>query len=462
MTDASQGKRPLRVAIVGAGPAGFYAAAALLAAKGVAVEVDLIERLPAPFGLVRFGVAPDHQRIKRASAAFERTVADPACRFLGNVEVGRDVTVDELLGMYDQVLITTGSASDRKLGIPGEDLAGCHGAAGFVGWYNGHPDFADEHFELSSPRVVVVGVGNVALDVTRILLRDPEELAATDITSYALEALRKSNVREVVLLGRRGPAEAAFDAQELAAIAELDGVDVIVDPAQIEPALAELGPHDHMLREKVELMAKLAERGPRGAPRRAVLRFLASPVELMGRGGRLEAVRVEDNELLPDPGGHRQAYGTGRFELLPTRLVLRSIGYRAVPIPGVPFDDRAGRIPHRDGRVTDVTGTTVVPRLYVAGWIKRGPTGLIGTNKKDAQETVAGMLEDAAELKNVPHSPRAIDRLLSARGVRVVGIAEWRLLDALEQQAGRRLGKVREKLVGLESTWDAIERARPA
>lgn len=462
MTDVNQTRRPLRVAIVGAGPAGFYAAAALIAAPDIEARVDLLERLPAPYGLVRFGVAPDHQRIKRASAAFERIAASPQCRLLGNVEVGRDVTIAELLEMYDQVLITTGSASDRKLGIPGEELAGCHGAAAFVGWYNGHPDFAGEHFELSAPRVVVAGVGNVALDVTRILLRDPEELASTDITGYALDALRRSKVREVVVLGRRGPAEAAFDAQELEAIADLDGVDVVVDPAQIAPALRELGPHAHMVREKVELMAKLAQRGPTGAPRRAVLRFLASPVELIGRHGRLEAVRLEDNELVEGPDGRLQARGTGRYELLPTKLLLRSIGYRAVPIPGVPFDERVGRVPHRDGRVTDVTDSSVVPRLYVAGWIKRGPTGLIGTNKKDAQQTVACMLADVPGLPRREQPARAIDRLLSERGVRVVGIAEWRLLDALEQQAGRRLGKVREKLVGLESTWEAIERARPA
>lgn len=450
--------RPLRVAIVGAGPAGFYAAAALIEAPGVDVEVDLFERLPAPFGLVRFGVAPDHQRIKRASVAFERTVASDRCRFLGNVEVGRDVSVDELMQLYDQVLLTTGSATDRKLGIPGEDLPGCHGAAAFVGWYNGHPDFAAEHFDLAAPRVVVVGVGNVALDVTRILVRDAEELATTDITSYALHALRKSRVREVVLLGRRGPTEAAFDAQELSAIAELDGVDVIVDPAEIAPALAQLGPHEHTVREKVELMARLARQGPSGAPRRVVLRFLVSPVELTGHDGRLEAVRIEHNELVPSATGRASPRGTGTYERLETRLLLRSIGYQAVPIQGVPFDARLGRVPNADGRVTE--GGAVVPRMYVAGWLKRGPTGLIGTNKKDAHETVAGMLADAARLPRVDGSAEAVDRLLSGRGVKVVGIAEWRVLDAVEQQAGRRLGKVREKLVGSGPTWEAIERAR--
>jgi ferredoxin--NADP+ reductase len=459
MTDISQ-TRPLRVAIVGAGPAGFYAAAALLGAPGLVAEVDLFERLPAPFGLVRFGVAPDHQRIKRASAAFERTVATEHCRFFGNVEVGRDVTIEELLDLYDQVLLTTGSATDRKLGIVGEGLAGCHGAAAFVGWYNGHPDFAGEHFDLSSQRAVVVGVGNVALDVTRILVRDPDELAPTDITGYALDALRQSRVREVVVLGRRGPAEAAFDAQELAAIAGLDGVDVIVDPAEIAPALAELGPHAHTVREKVELMARLAERGPSGAPRRVVLRFLASPVELVGRGGRLEAVRIERNELLRRADGRMTARGAGRYETLQTSLLLRSIGYQAVPIAGVPFDLKLARVPNRGGRVTGVPGGDVVPRMYVAGWIKRGPTGLIGTNKKDALETVACMLADAPDLVGRAGLLGAIDRLLEQRGVKVVGAAEWRLLDTAEQQAGQRLGKVREKVIGPENTWAAIERAR--
>lgn len=454
--------RRLRVAIVGAGPAGFYAAAALLGAPDVEVEVDLFERLSAPFGLVRFGVAPDHQRIKRASAAFERTVASDRCRFLGNVEIGRDISMQELLELYDQVLLTTGSASDRKLGIPGEDLAGCHGAAAFVGWYNGHPDFADERFDLSTERAVVVGVGNVALDVTRILLRDPDELAPTDITSYALEALRESRVREVVVLGRRGPAEAAFDAQELQAIAELDGVDVIIEPAQLAPALAEPGRLAHATRDKLELMARLAEHGPSGAARRVVLRFLASPVELLGRDGQLSSVRIEHNELVQREDGRLSPRGVGRYETLDASLLLRSIGYRAVPMPGVPFDDQLGRVPNVGGRVSDATDGGLVPRMYVAGWIKRGPTGLIGTNKKDAQETVACMLADAASLELVERSSDAVDQLLSERGVKVVGIEEWRLLDEVERQDGRRLGKVREKLVGLESAWDAIQRARSA
>ena len=452
--------RQLRVAIVGAGPAGFYAAAALLEAPGVEAEVDLFERLPAPFGLVRFGVAPDHQRIKRASAAFERTVSSDRCRFFGNVEVGRDLSVQELLEHYDQVLLTTGSATDRKLDIPGEELAGCHGAAMFVGWYNGHPDFAGERFDLSGSRAVIVGVGNVALDVTRILLRNPDELASTDITAYSLEAIRQSRVREVVLLGRRGPVEAAFGAHELRAIADLEDVDVIVDPEQIASALADSDAHDHVHREKLEVMAEIAERGSTGASRRAVLRFLASPVELIGRDGRLEQVRIEKNELVLQEDGRTAARGTGHYEVLQANLLLRSIGYRAVPIPGVPFDEDLGRVPNDGGRVKDAARGALVSRMYVAGWLKRGPTGLIGTNKKDAHETVACMLEDAADLPEVERSAETVDRLLSERGVKVVGLEEWQLVDALEQQAGQRVGKVREKLVGAKPTWEAIERAR--
>jgi ferredoxin/flavodoxin---NADP+ reductase len=412
-------QRPVRVAIVGSGPAGFYAAEALLKHGALRVEIDLFERLPSPFGLVRFGVAPDHQRIRRASRSFERTAANARFRFLGNVEVGREISVDELCARYDQVLITVGCAVDRELGIPGEQLEGCTGATEFVSWYNGHPDFAARRFDLSVERVVVVGMGNVALDVTRMLVRDPDTLAETDIADYALAALRESRVREVVVIGRRGPAEAAFDERELRDIAELDGVSVHVDPADLTEALGRLDELDTATRRNVETMSELAEACPAEAERRVRLRFLASPVEVLGEG-HMRAVRIEKNELAQGVGGRSSARGTGRFDEIEAGMLVRSIGYRGVALPSVPFDEERGLIPNREGRVTDGPDGGVVPGLYVAGWIKRGPTGVIGTNKKDAQQTVAHMLEDLADaLPHREHTAQAIDALLAERGVRV-------------------------------------------
>ncbi|MEB2313540.1 MAG: FAD-dependent oxidoreductase [Sorangiineae bacterium] len=452
--------RPLRVAIVGAGPAGFYAAEALLRPKDLAVEVDLLERLPVPFGLLRAGVAPDHQQIKRASAAFERTAADPRLRFLGNLELGRELTVADLLELYDQVIVCTGSASDRRLGIPGEELGGSHPATAFVGWYNAHPDFAEERFDLSAPRAVVVGAGNVAIDVVRILVSEPERLGPTDIAGYALEALRASEVREVVLLVRRGPAEAAFDERELRAVAELADVEVIVRSPEFPTAL---DVYDHATQRKLRYLSELAAAPPKpGARRRVTVQFLASPVELhAGADGRVARVSVEENRLAVSENGTSRAVGTGARHDLEAGLVLRSIGYLGVPIAGLPFDGRAGIIPNRDGRVTDGAGGPVVPRVYVAGWIKRGPTGVIGTNKADAAATVAVMLEDAKQLGPEPERSRAaVDARLAERGVRVATLIDWRAIDELEREVGRDLGKVREKLSSIQEMMRHADRAR--
>jgi len=451
----------MRVAIVGSGPAGFYAADYLLKAKDIVFEVDMFDRLPAPFGLVRFGVAPDHQRIKQAAKAFERTASSDRYRFFGNVSVGRDVGVDELRELYDQVLFAVGSATDKRLGIEGEDLAGSHAATAFVGWYNGHPDFRQESFDLDCERAVVVGVGNVAMDVTRVLIRSPDELAPTDIAGYALEALRKSRVREIVLLGRRGPAQAAFDQSELADIVELAGVDVSVDAAAVNAALPELATYDSATKKNVLYLKSLLERSPSGAERKVVLRFLASPVEILGDAGRVRAIRIEANQLVRRGDGSIAARGTGVYEVIETGLVMRSIGYHGIPLPGLPFDERSGVIPNRDGRITSDNGAAE-PGLYAVGWIKRGPTGLIGTNKSDAKQTVDQMLEDARaglERPALQRDPEAIERLLHERGIRPVTYPQWRILDTLEVAAGERLGKVREKFCSVQAMLEALEAA---
>jgi ferredoxin--NADP+ reductase len=453
--------RRLRVAVVGSGPAGFYAAHALLDGGEPAIEVDMIERLPAPFGLVRSGVAPDHQRIKRAAEAFEKIAAHPCYRFLGNVWVGRDVTVEELLSLYDLVVIATGSSSDRRLGIPGEDLAGSHAATSFVGWYNSHPDFRDEHFDLVVERAVIVGMGNVALDVARMLVRPPDELASTDIASHALTALQRSRIQEVVLLGRRGPRQAAFGLRELHMLAEARGVELVVDQDLLAHALSDPRSSDAE-RLKIQAMLTLS-RARHGLGRRRVrLEFLASPVEFCGTEGRLTSVRVERNTLIEGEDGRIAAQGNGQYESFDCGLAFRSIGYRGVPIPGLPFDARTGTIPSLDGRVTDGVGGPVLPRLYVTGWIKRGAIGVIGTNKPDAQATADNMLADLAAHPTAddPHRDHAaVLELLAQRGVAFTTFPDWQAIDAAERSLGTKLSKVREKFGRVSEMLDAADAA---
>jgi ferredoxin--NADP+ reductase len=444
----------LKVAIVGSGPAGFYSADFLLRDPRN-VAVDVVERLPTPFGLVRFGVAPDHQGIKRVSAAFERIAKNPRFRFFGNVEIGRDLTLETLLAGYHAVIFAVGSATDKRMGIAGEDLPGSDAATSFVGWYNGHPDFQDRTFDLTSERVVVIGMGNVAMDVARVLVRRPEELADTDITEAALAALRESRVREVVLLGRRGPAQGAFDQAELADIAALPGVDVIIEGEL--PAL-DLAGFPTNVRKNVEYLRELAARPPRGASRRVRMRFLASPAEVLG-GDRVRALRIEQNQLVEAEDGSVVARGTGVFETLECGLVLRSIGYRGVALPGAPFDTKRGLIPNDGARVLGTDGKPV-HGLYAVGWIKRGPSGLIGTNKSCAKDTVTALLSDTDSLLARPRaSAQDLAELLANAGTRAVTFADWQRLDAIEVARGKAAGKVREKLVNVRAMLDALDKS---
>jgi ferredoxin/flavodoxin---NADP+ reductase len=432
--------RPLRVAVVGSGPAGFYAAGALLGAERPA-EVDMIERLPTPWGLVRLGVAPDHPKIKSVSRAFERIADQPGFRFLGNVEVGRDLQHGDLLALYDAVIYAVGAQSDRRMGIPGEELPGSWPATEFVAWYNGHPDHQHLEFDLSGERAVVIGNGNVAVDVARMLALTPEELAPTDTTDKAIEAIGNSGIREIVMVGRRGPAQAAFTNPELLELGELAGADVIVDPADLEGAVAD----DTNSERNLEVLREYAQREPEGKPKRLVLRFLLSPAELSG-DGRVERIELVHNRLEPDERGTLRAVATGERETLDTGLVFRSVGYRGVPLPGVPFDEETGTIPNDRGRVE--------PGLYVTGWIKRGPSGVIGTNKKDATETVELLLEDdaAGRLAGVDKTADDVDAFLDESGVRRVVYAGWSAIDQHERTAGEPHGRPRVKLC----TWDEL------
>ncbi|HXF98438.1 MAG TPA: FAD-dependent oxidoreductase [Gaiellaceae bacterium] len=446
-------ERPLRVAVVGSGPAAFYAAGALLASEDPPAEVDLIERLPTPWGLVRLGVAPDHPQLKTVSRAFEKIAERPGFRFLGNVEVGRDVRHEELARLYDAVIYAVGSQSDRRLGIPGEDLPGSWAATEFVAWYNGHPDYQDLPFDLAVERAVVVGNGNVALDVARMLALTREELAPTDATDAAIEAIAQSPLREIVILGRRGPVQASWTPTELGELGELQGADVLLDPAELEldPASeAELASAPNAVQRNVEILRELASRPPRGKPRGIRLRFRVSPVAILGES-RVQAVEIVRNRLEPDGRGGVRAVATEERETIPCGLVFRSVGYRGVPIPGVPFDPASGTIPNDGGRVLDGDGRPV-PGVYAAGWIKRGPTGVIGTNKKDAAETVARLLEDARAGRLPRAEDGRLDDLLAERGVEVVRYEGWQAIDTLERARGEPQGRPRVKL----ATWEEL------
>ncbi len=445
--------RPVRVAVVGSGPAGFYAADALLKAEPPA-EVDVYDRLPTPWGLVRLGVAPDHPKIKDVSRAFERIAARPGFRFVGNVEVGRDVAHDELMRFYDAVVYSVGAQTGRHLGIPGEELAGSWGAVEFVAWYNGHPDFQDVPFDLNVDCAVVVGAGNVALDVARMLALTEDELAPTDTTDAAIEAIVRSPLREIVVLARRGPAQAAFTTPELKELGELAGADILVDAAELEldPASAAFAESDTNAGRNMEVLRAFAARKPAGKPRAVRLRFCVSPVAIEG-DGRVEAVEIVRNRLEADERGGVRAVATDDRESIPAGLVFRSVGYHGVALEGVPFDERRGTMTNDDGRVVRDGGQ--VQGVYCAGWIKRGPTGVIGTNKKDATETVHHLLEDAAAgllPEAAEPDPAAPLGLLAERGVEVVLYAGWEALDAAEKVAGEQRGKPRVKLV----TWDGL------
>ena len=438
---------PIRAAVIGSGPAGFYAAGALLASDDPRVEVDMIERLPTPWGLVRLGVAPDHPNIKAVSRAFEKIASQPGFRFFGNVDVGSDVTHDELAERYDAVVYAVGAQTDRQLGIPGEELPGSWPATAFVAWYNGHPDFQELAFDLTHERAVVIGNGNVALDVARMLALTPEELAPTDTTDAAIEAINAAGVREILVIGRRGPVQAAWTPVEVGELGELAGADILVDPADLEldPASeAELEAAPPTVRRNVDHLRSYSEREPEGKPRAIRLRFLASPVAILG-DEKVEAIELVRNELVDG-----RAVATGETDTVPCGIVFRSVGYRGVELPGVPFDEGSGTIPNEGGRVR--------PGLYVAGWIKRGPSGVIGTNKKDATETVELVLGDARAGALPAASGADLEELLAERDVDHVLYAGWESIDATERSAGEPQGRPRVKLC----TWDELLEAARA
>lgn len=462
--------QPLRVAIIGSGPAAFYASEVLLKHPTVVAEVDMFERLPAPHGLVRHGVAPDHAKIKTVTRAYDAIAKHERFRFFGNVEYGRHITLADLSRHYHQVLFATGAQTDRHMGIPGEELAGSHGATEFVAWYNGHPDYRDHQFDLSTKRAAVVGVGNVAIDVARILVRTPEELEKTDMAAHALEAFRHSRIEEVYLLGRRGPAQAAFTNPEVKEIGDLSDADIIVRPdeVQLDPvSQAQVdAADDRTVLKKIEVLQGYALRKPQGKHRRLHVRFLVSPIELLGdSAGRVVGMRLMRNRLVDAGNGSVTAEPTGVVEELEVGLVFRSVGYKGVPLPDVPFDERRGVIPNDHGRVIHPESNAPVPAVYVAGWIKRGPSGVIGTNKPDSTDSVASMLADVEKgvhWRPVEADARAAEALVFARQPLALTYDDWQRLDALECSNGQACGRPRLKFASVEEMLTALGRVARA
>lgn len=458
------GSSPWRVAIVGAGPSAFYSAEALFKA-GQPVQVDMFDRLPVPFGLVRGGVAPDHQNIKAVVKVYDKIAANPGFRFFGNVRIGRDLAVTELAQHYHQVVWCIGCESDQKLGAPGEDLGGVYAATDFVGWYNGHPDHRHHTFDLAHARTVaLVGNGNVAMDVARILLANPDELAKTDIAEHALAVLRTSTVKEVVLLGRRGPAQAAFSPKEIEEIAELPDVDVAVSAADatVDAMSAAWLEKDgaRSQQRNVKFLQERAAHGASGKPKTLRCRFLVAPTALHGHNGKLREVQIDHMTLVADPSGTPRPKATGTGERIAVDLLFKAIGYRGVPLPGVPFDDKKGIVANQDGRVVEQPGGPVRVGHYVAGWCKRGPTGLIGTNSLDAKATIDLLKQDHADGKRLPAGGGDVAAVLQQRGVDAVTWADWQRLDAYEQQAGKAAGKLRQKLVSIDEMMRVVRQLR--
>lgn len=436
--------RPLRVAVIGAGPGGLYAAGALCAQKDVAVEIDVLDRLPVPFGLLRYGVAPDHLKMKSLAGGLQKVLDDPRVRLFGDVRVGENLSVAELRDCYDAVVYAIGAATDRRLGIPGEDLPGSTSATAFVNWYSGHPDQTTSGVELDCSAAAVLGLGNVAVDVARILIRSIDELRPTDMPDEVLDVLAASKVTDVHVIGRRGPADAKWTSKEFRELCELEGVDVIVNPADVEldeAAQARVA-GDKNLARSVATLKELAGKPLTGAPRRLHLHFFAPPTEILGTD-RVEGIRA----------------GKGEQErTLDVGLVLRSVGYLGVELDGAPFDASNGTIPTDEGGRVLRDGA-VSTGEYVAGWARRGPTGVIGTNRPDGELVSTSLRADAADLVLRPApEPAALHDLLAIRGVEIVDLSGWAKIDAAEIAGGTAQGRPRAKL----STYEQLRAAARA
>lgn len=457
---------PLRVAIIGSGPAGFYAVSNLFKQKGLCVEIDMYERLPSPFGLVRAGVAPDHQKDKTVMRVYDKNARSPNFRFYGYVEYGRHIHLEDLKNHYHQIVFATGSPIDKNLGIPGEGLEGSHSATDFVAWYNGHPDYVNCRFDLSQEKVAIIGMGNVAVDVARMLCKTPEELARTDMADHAIEALKQSKVKRVYILGRRGPAQAAFTNPEIKDMGDLNDADVTVPEEEAKlDSLSQAQLEQSQDKDKlknVETIQAFAHRAPTGKFKLLTIRFLVSPVEIVGDdSGRVSAVKMVKNEAVKGADGSVRAKATDRFETLPVGLVFRSVGYRGVPLPDIPFNESKGAIDNENGRIVSSDSREPLVGLYAVGWIKRGPTGVIGTNKTDAKETVTCMIEDLHQTKHLtPDHPEteAASDLVTARQPQFISYDDWLVIDEAEAAKGQESDRPRVKFTDVEDMLAVLGR----
>ena len=453
----------MKIAVIGSGPAGFYAAGELFRQQSWSIKVDMFDRLPTPFGLVRGGVAPDHQKIKSVTKIYSRIAENENFRFFGNVEFGSDINRSDLLELYDALIYAVGSPSDRSLGIPGEELPGSHSATEFVAWYNGHPDFREHKFNLSVKDVFVIGMGNVALDVARILAKTPEELSKTDIADYALETLFESQIEDIWLVGRRGPLQAAFTPVEAREFLELESADVMLEggPLKLDAESQRILETDASkdTKKNIEILKQISEKNSSNKKKRVHFLFLASPLEILGNGC-VEKIRMVRNELVKRDDGSLRPQATGDFMEENAGLIFRSIGYHGNPLADVPFDHNSGTIPNECGQIIDEDqDKSLRTREYVAGWIKRGPTGVIGTNKQDAVETVHRMLETFLQEKIEPRQQTdssGIESLLKERNVDYVSFEDWKLLDEYETEAGQEQERPRVKVTSIEKMLEII------
>jgi ferredoxin--NADP+ reductase len=448
----------MRVAIIGSGPAGFYAAEALLRRTDEVVHVDMFDRLPTPYGLVRGGVAPDHQNIKAVTRVYEKTAARPTFRFIGNVRLGSDISVEELRRHYHQIVYAVGNEADRRLGIPGEGIARCTPATVFIGWYNGHPDYRHAKIDLSVSRVAVVGNGNVAIDAARILLRTPAELEKTDIAAHALEVLRNSQVREVFILGRRGPLQAAFTPVELKELGEMEDVDPIVDFHELAGCTTQEAAHDSQQDKNLKILHSFAAREPGTKTKKLHLRFLVSPTEIIAdSAGNVAGIKLEKNRLEVQPDGTASARGSGEIETLDAGMVLPAIGFSLERIEGVPYDEKLRIIANEDGRVVDPVSRCVVANEYVVGWARTGAQGLIGSHKAASAHVVAHMIDDGIGLaaRALPERDEIIS-VLRERGIQIVSFDDWKQLDEVEVTRGERRDAPRDKIVDVGTMLDIL------
>lgn len=465
MTEKSNIEGPIRVAVIGSGPAGFYAAEHLLKHTEYEFHIDMFDKLPTPHGLVRSGVAPDHQKIKSVTRVYDKIASQPNFRFFGHVEYGVDITMEDLKKHYHMIIFATGAETDRRMSIPGEDLKGSHTATEFVAWYNGHPYYGESQFDLSPESVAIVGVGNVAVDVARILCRTGEELGETDIADYAHDALKESGVKEVFLLGRRGPLQAAFTNPEVRELGNLPDAHALTKEDEVAldihsaKHLEDSG--DVSAQKKHEILSSFSEQREHGKSKKLHIRFLVSPVEIIGdEDGKVKAIKLVKNELYKSEDGSIRPRPTEEFEEIPVGLVFRSIGYQGVPLPGIPFHEKWGVIHNEKGRITDPETKEHIPGLYTTGWIKRGPTGVIGTNKQDSGETVACIVEDIESGNvNLPENPDpdSVTELLKERKPDYVTYEDWLRLNELEIERGKALGKPRLKYTTIDEIMNALK-----